>query len=146
MWIVLIILVGLCLVLSMMDRPPAKAPVAGAEGTEVRARRIQSLPEETGTVGSCVRLCPTEKEEQETVIVFVSKSDLEARTLDTEIGQMTQSMIRVTNIEEARGRIRDCHPEDVFCDTDLEGRQSWRELLGGSNRTGQRSQTQLPFS
>ncbi|MCZ2078138.1 MAG: hypothetical protein LC130_24430 [Bryobacterales bacterium] len=64
------------------------------------------------------------------MIVFVSRSEANGRTLHRIAGQKGHSTVRVSDIEGAREQIGKLNPELVVCNTDLDGDQNWRELLG----------------
>lgn len=70
------------------------------------------------------------------VVVFVSKSEADGRAIQRIGGQTGQPTIRVTDVKRAREQIRKLNPGLVLCDTDLDGDQSWRELLEEAQTTG----------
>ncbi len=61
-------------------------------------------------------------------ILFVSASEENERTFRLYVGTQ-HALASVHQIAEARLTIRECRPRLVVCDTDVGGRDSWRDLL-----------------
>ena len=63
------------------------------------------------------------------VIVFVSASAADARAFREILDSSRRLVVNVTDLAGAQAVIDKFHPRLVVCDTEIEGRGSWRDLL-----------------
>jgi DNA-binding NtrC family response regulator len=63
------------------------------------------------------------------VIVFVSKSEADYRTLREVAGLVSQSVLSCADVQQARKAIRQHDPEIVVCETQVRENGNWQELL-----------------
>jgi hypothetical protein len=62
-------------------------------------------------------------------IVFVSASAADACSFREALGSSRPLFVNVPDLTGARAVIEKLHPALVVCDTEIEGRGSWRDLL-----------------
>ena len=63
------------------------------------------------------------------MIVFVSKSDADCRTLRAVAGLLSQSVVSCADVQQARRAIRSHAPNIVVCEAQVGESGNWRELL-----------------
>jgi DNA-binding NtrC family response regulator len=63
------------------------------------------------------------------VIVFVSKSEADYRTLREVARLVSQSVLSCADVQQARKAIRQHDPEIVVCETQVRENGNWQELL-----------------
>jgi len=63
------------------------------------------------------------------VIAFVSKSEADCRTLREVAAPMSQPVISIPDLQQARRALHRLNPEIVLCDADAWASGSWQELL-----------------
>jgi hypothetical protein len=68
-------------------------------------------------------------EQQSPPIVFVSASAEDARAFREIVGCAHWLVVNVPDLTGAQAVIDKVHPRLVVCDTEIEGRGSWRDLL-----------------
>jgi DNA-binding NtrC family response regulator len=69
------------------------------------------------------------------VIVFVSASAEDARAFREILDNTRRLVVNIPDLTGAQAVIDKFHPRLVVCDTEIEGRGSWRDLLEGQNAT-----------
>jgi DNA-binding response OmpR family regulator len=69
------------------------------------------------------------------VIVLVSPSAEEARAFRAIVDSSRRLVVNVPDLIGAQAVIDRFHPRLVVCDTEIEGRGSWRDLLEGPDGT-----------
>jgi DNA-binding response OmpR family regulator len=72
---------------------------------------------------------------ERTVIVFVSASAEDARAFREIVDSSRRLVVNVPDLIGAQAVIDKFHPRLVVCDTEIEGRGSWRDLLEGQDAT-----------
>jgi len=72
---------------------------------------------------------------ERTVIVFVSASAEDARAFREIAGGSLWMVVNVPDLIGAQAVIDKLRPRVVVCDTEIEGRGSWRDLLRGKDAT-----------
>ena len=63
------------------------------------------------------------------MIVFVSKSEADCRTLREVAGLLSQSVVSCVDVQEARKAIRHYDPRIVVCEGQMQESGNWQELL-----------------
>ncbi len=69
------------------------------------------------------------------MILFVSRSEADCRTLREVAGSMSQSVVSCAGVQQARKAIRQYGPKIVICETPEGEKRNWQELLQEAQAT-----------